>query len=282
MAEGWDWGGLRLGNKQFSGLAPFSSHKHFPSCPLSLPSHHLPVWNLWTGARRSYQLSGRGAGAGKGNKGWGSSSSNCWLWGAEKAEGDSGDRNGKQENTCVTLAGSGEGPGNELELGLPVQTLRTSSAACLQAPSPLRASVLPPTRLSPWTTWLFYIYSVLKFSQWPRVLSWCPLHACMLSGFRLFVTPWTVVHQAPLSIRFSRQVNWRGLPCPPPGDFPEPGIKPMSPTSPASQDSLSLSHQGSPLMPFTTPLAPHSIPCSTPTHILSLVLWRAQDPWLGH
>lgn len=44
----------------------------------------------------------------------------------------------------MTLAGSGEGPGNELELGMPVQTLRTSMAACLQAPSLLRASVPPP------------------------------------------------------------------------------------------------------------------------------------------
>ena len=42
-------------------------------------------------------------------------------------------------------------------------------------------------------------------------------------------TPWTVVHQAPLSIEFSRQEHWSGLPCPHPGDLPKPGIKPMSP-----------------------------------------------------
>ena len=39
-------------------------------------------------------------------------------------------------------------------------------------------------------------------------------------------TPWTVAHQAPLSMRFSRQEYWNGLPFPSPGDLPHPGIKP--------------------------------------------------------
>ena len=43
-----------------------------------------------------------------------------------------------------------------------------------------------------------------------------------------FVTPWTVAPQAPLSMGFSRQEYWSGLPCPPPGDLPDPGIKPTS------------------------------------------------------
>ena len=54
----------------------------------------------------------------------------------------------------------------------------------------------------------------------------------MLSHFsrvRLFVTPWTVAHQAPLSVGFSRQECWSGLPFSSPGDLPEPRIKPMSP-----------------------------------------------------
>ena len=46
----------------------------------------------------------------------------------------------------------------------------------------------------------------------------------------LFVTLWKVAHQAPLSMEFSRQEHWSGLPCPPPGDLPNPGIKPRSPT----------------------------------------------------
>ena len=43
------------------------------------------------------------------------------------------------------------------------------------------------------------------------------------------MTPWTVAGQAPLSMGFSRQEYWSGLPFPPPGDLPEPGIKPVSP-----------------------------------------------------
>ena len=48
-----------------------------------------------------------------------------------------------------------------------------------------------------------------------------------------FVALWTVVHQAPLSMRFSRQEYWSQLPCPPPGDLPDPGIKSTSLMSPA-------------------------------------------------
>ena len=47
------------------------------------------------------------------------------------------------------------------------------------------------------------------------------------------VTPWTIVHQALLSMEVFRQEYWRGLPFPTPGDLPDPGIKPMSLASPA-------------------------------------------------
>ena len=60
--------------------------------------------------------------------------------------------------------------------------------------------------------------------------------AYMLSHFscvQLFATPWTVALQTPLSMGFSRQKYWRGLPCPPPGDLSDPGIKSMSLTAPA-------------------------------------------------
>ena len=53
----------------------------------------------------------------------------------------------------------------------------------------------------------------------------------MLSHFncvQLSATLWTVALQAPLSMGFSRQEYWSGLPCPPPGDLPDPGIEPMS------------------------------------------------------
>ena len=58
----------------------------------------------------------------------------------------------------------------------------------------------------------------------------------MLSCFShapLFATLWTVARQAPLSMGFSRQEYWSGLPFPPPGDLPDPGIEPESLKSPA-------------------------------------------------
>ena len=51
-----------------------------------------------------------------------------------------------------------------------------------------------------------------------------------LSHVRLFATPWTVAYKAPLSMEFSRQEYWSGLPFPSPGDLSDPGIKPGSPT----------------------------------------------------
>ena len=66
--------------------------------------------------------------------------------------------------------------------------------------------------------------------------------SCVLSHFISvwpFVTPWTVARHALLSMGFSRQRYWSGLPCPPPGDLPDLGIETMSLTSPALQaDSL--------------------------------------------
>ena len=56
------------------------------------------------------------------------------------------------------------------------------------------------------------------------------MHKCMLGCFshvQLSVTPWTVACQAPLSMGFFRQEHWSGLPYPPPGEFPDPGIKPV-------------------------------------------------------
>ena len=52
----------------------------------------------------------------------------------------------------------------------------------------------------------------------------------LLGHVRLFVTPWTVAYQASQSMGFSRQEYWSRLPFPPPGDLPNPGIKPESPT----------------------------------------------------
>ena len=59
---------------------------------------------------------------------------------------------------------------------------------------------------------------------------------CLVTQSCLFVTSWTVAHQAPLSMAFSRQEYWSGLPCLPPGDLPDPGIEHRFPTLQA--DSL--------------------------------------------
>ena len=57
---------------------------------------------------------------------------------------------------------------------------------------------------------------------------------------RLSATPWTVARQVPLSMGFSRQEYWSGLPCPPPGDLPNSGIEPLSLTLPVLAGSGSL------------------------------------------
>ena len=85
-----------------------------------------------------------------------------------------------------------------------------------------------------------------------RGLASAPLLVCsVFSHVQLFATPWTVAHQAPLSMGFSRQKYWSGLPFPPPGDLPHPRIKPMSPASPAlaGRFFLPLRHLGSPQNP---------------------------------
>ena len=67
-----------------------------------------------------------------------------------------------------------------------------------------------------------------------KILFW--MHGCMLGCFsyvQLSVTPWTVACQAPLSKGFFRQEYWSGLPYPPPGEFPDPGIKLVFLLSPA-------------------------------------------------
>ena len=66
-----------------------------------------------------------------------------------------------------------------------------------------------------------------------------------LSRVRLFATPWTVSHQAPVFMEFSRQEYWSGLPFPSPGDLPDPGIEPGSPALEA--DALPSEPQGSPI-----------------------------------
>ena len=74
--------------------------------------------------------------------------------------------------------------------------------------------------------------------------------ACVLSRVGPFATPWTVPRQAPLSMGFSRQEYWSGLPCTPAGDLPDPGIEPVPPvlaggffTNEPSEKPIPVCHQ---------------------------------------
>ena len=69
------------------------------------------------------------------------------------------------------------------------------------------------------------------------------MHAKLLQSCLIFCDPVNCSPPGSYSMGFSRQEYWSGLPCPPPGDLPHPGIKPESPMAPALQaDSLPLSH----------------------------------------
>ena len=89
-----------------------------------------------------------------------------------------------------------------------------------------------------WDLWVFSCFLSLFFCR--------ALCSVCFHGVWLFANPWTVACQAPLSMRFSRQEYWTELPFPPPGDLPDPGIKPESLESPAPSGrylgTFSLSH----------------------------------------
>ena len=99
-------------------------------------------------------------------------------------------------------------------------------------------------------------------------LSWggmgSSVHAKSLLRVWLYATPWSAARQAPLSMGFSRQEYWSGLPGPPPGDLPSPGIKLMSLTSNLNWQAGSL-----------PPAPPRGLPC--------WLRWRAErkpfSPW---
>ena len=78
---------------------------------------------------------------------------------------------------------------------------------------------------------LIVLFCILQYCEYRSYMSFIVLCA-VLSHFRrvrLFAPPWTVAHQVPLSVGFSRQEYWSGLPFPSPGDLPNAGIKPASP-----------------------------------------------------
>ena len=96
--------------------------------------------------------------------------------------------------------------------------------------------------LHPWRTKSIWQFPVEHMVSGPRI--------CVLSQFscvQLFATLWTVVFQAPLSMGFSTQEYWSGLPLPTPGDLPNLGIEPVSPALQA--DSLPTEPPGKPPQP---------------------------------
>ena len=108
-------------------------------------------------------------------------------------------------------------------------------------PIGVRSSFRIKTNFSvPRLTWIPQMSTLLDIASYclpsiSNMLLFKALFVCMwvFSHVRLFVTPWTVVYQAPLSIAFVREEYWSELPFPPPGDLPNPGIKPTSLASPA-------------------------------------------------
>ena len=103
--------------------------------------------------------------------------------------------------------------------------------------------------------------------------------------------PWTVAHQAPLSVGFSRQACWSGLPFPAPGDFSDPGIKPASSTSPSVAGGFSTAEpSGKPksancihLPPWTCVAYPRSrparlAPCCLPLAERGCQCWSPEHP----
>ena len=119
--------------------------------------------------------------------------------------------------------------------------------------------------------------------------------------FDSFATPWNVACQAPLSMRLSRQGHWNGLPFPPPGDLPNPGIKPMSPA--LAGGFFTLNHLRSPYVfigpvsqDFIEPRPKNSLtrldqtlsfcyisraPCMPPNSVCSFYRRENRDPKIG-
>ena len=83
------------------------------------------------------------------------------------------------------------------------------------------------------TSFLLLLITRTVFNRFMNCL-YIHVYLCMcvcesLSRVQLFAAPWTVAHQAPLSMEFFRQESWSGLPCPSPGDLSDPGIEPGHP-----------------------------------------------------
>ena len=98
-------------------------------------------------------------------------------------------------------------------------------------------------------------------------LAHVPCPVCVLSRVRLFETLWTIAHQAPLSMKFSRQEYWSGLSFLSPGDLPNPGIEPSSLACPALADRFFAT------VPRGKPRLSQSLSMSLPRILFPLLPW---------
>ena len=106
--------------------------------------------------------------------------------------------------------------------GMPTSATKNRLACC--SVSLFCLDKMSPSRANGNFVWVHYERLALPKSE------------CLFSYFsqvRFFVTPWTVALQAPLSMGWSEQEHWSGLPCPPLGSLPNPGTQSMSPAAPA-------------------------------------------------
>ena len=92
-----------------------------------------------------------------------------------------------------------------------------------------------------------------------------------LSRVQLCATLWTVAHQAPQSMGFSRQEYWSGLPFPSPGDLPDPGIEPRSPALQA--DALTSEPRGKPLTILDSVLKSKDVTLPTKVYIVKTMIF---------
>ena len=132
------------------------------------------------------------------------------------------ERVGRKEDFDQGLLWSGSGCGDpeEVEAHCPSCAARLSAEGFMKL-SP--KSVGFPTKVLPGRGQPISTFNIFSPAFCP------PLKVKSLSRVRLFATPWTVAYQAPLSMEFSRQWYWSGLPFPSPADHPDPGIELRSP-----------------------------------------------------
>ena len=100
----------------------------------------------------------------------------------------------------------------------------------------------------------------------------------LFSLVRLFATLWTLAHQTSLCTGFSRQGYWSRLPCPPPGDLPDPGIEPVSPVATAGE-FFTAEPSGKPPTLLSIPKMPQPVPKSMQCCVFQLIVQDSPSPF---